>query len=59
MESNKKVSPKTMSSVLIMLFLLLKIYKNRLITGSVLPYLWLSSCAVVHLPFNYTLRRRH
>jgi len=34
---NKKILPKTTSSVLKMLFLL-KIYKNRLITGSVSPY---------------------
>jgi len=37
MRSNKKILPKTTSSVLKMLFLLLKIYKTSLITGSVSP----------------------
>jgi len=35
---NKKILPKSTSKVLKMLFLLLKIYKNRLIIGSVFPY---------------------
>jgi len=35
-EGNKKILPKTTSSVLNMLFL--KTYKNRLITGSISPY---------------------
>jgi len=51
MWDNKKLLPKTTTSMLKMLFFLLKIYKNRLITGIVFPLLMAD--ALHPLPFNY------